>query len=337
MSKPERFSYFFLIAVFVAVAALHLATPLLTVMFSYLILNKLHFTRSKWVAISLFLVIVATVLFGFYFASREAMIALPKVVRTSIPTILDYAERYGIDLPFDDVEDLKALAIEEARSKAAYFGRFASIATHEFVFFVIGVVVGISLFLNAEVDLGRSAHLLKDNLYTAATDQVCERFRTFFQSFETVMGAQITISAINTSLTAVFVLTNRMPYSSFVILATFAAGLLPIVGNLISNTIVVGIALTVSAKFAGAALLFLIILHKFEYFLNSKIIGTRINNPMWLTLLSFLIAERLMGIGGMILAAPVLYYIKVEASRIKAPAVGPDVTPAEVQPRDRAA
>ena len=57
------------------------------------------------------------------------------------------------------------------------------------------------------------------------------------------------------------------------------------------------------------------IIHKGEYFLNSKIIGDRIKNPMWLMLLGLIIGEKLMGIPGMILAPAVLHYVKAEASR----------------------
>jgi predicted PurR-regulated permease PerM len=63
--------------------------------------------------------------------------------------------------------------------------------------------------------------------------------------------------------------------------------------------------------------MFLVILHKGEYFLNSKIIGDRIRNPMWLTLLGLVIGEKLMGIPGMILAPVLLHFIKVEVSRNK--------------------
>ena len=65
------------------------------------------------------------------------------------------------------------------------------------------------------------------------------------------------------------------------------------------------------------ALIFLVVIHKLEYFLNSKIIGDRIKNPMWLTLIGLVIGEKLMGVPGMILAPVVLHYIKVEASRNK--------------------
>jgi predicted PurR-regulated permease PerM len=102
-----------------------------------------------------------------------------------------------------------------------------------------------------------------------------------------------------------------------VIGVTFLCGLLPVIGNLISNTIIVGISFTISPKMALAALVFLIVIHKLEYFLNSKIIGDRIRNPIWLTLLGLVLGERLMGIPGMILAPVVLNYLKVEASNIE--------------------
>jgi len=131
------------------------------------------------------------------------------------------------------------------------------------------------------------------------------------------MGAQLIISAINTVLTGVFVLVLQLPYGVVIIGVSFLCGLLPVVGNLISNTIIVGVGFTVSPKIALVALIFLIVIHKLEYFLNSKIVGWRIHNPLWLTLLALVLGERLLGIPGMILAPVILNYIKLEASGIK--------------------
>jgi len=131
------------------------------------------------------------------------------------------------------------------------------------------------------------------------------------------MGAQIVISAINTALTSIFVAAVHLPYAIVVIGVTFLCGLVPVIGNLISNTIIVGVGFTISPGMALAALLFLILIHKLEYFLNSKIIGDRIRYPLWLTLLGLIVGERLMGIPGMILAPIVLNYIRMEASAIR--------------------
>jgi len=132
-----------------------------------------------------------------------------------------------------------------------------------------------------------------------------------------VIGAQIVISIINTGLTAVFLAWNGFHFSTVIIVLTFFCGLLPIIGNIMSNTLIVGVAFTISPRMALFALIFLVVIHKFEYFLNSKIIGDRIKNPIWLTLIGLILGEKLMGIPGMILAPVVLHYIKVEASRNK--------------------
>ena len=129
------------------------------------------------------------------------------------------------------------------------------------------------------------------------------------------MGAQIIISLINAILTAVFLVWNEFPYAVVLAGLTFLFGLVPIVGNLASNTLIVSVGITISPHMALMALVFLIVVHKLEYFLNSKIIGDRIKNPMWLTLLGLVVGEKLMGIPGMILAPVLLHYIKVEASR----------------------
>ena len=85
------------------------------------------------------------------------------------------------------------------------------------------------------------------------------------------------------------------------------------------DTLIVGVAFTMpnGPKMALISLIFLVVIHKLEYFLNSKIIGDRIRNPMWLTLVGIVLGEKLMGIPGMILAPVVLHYIKVEASKRK--------------------
>ena len=131
-----------------------------------------------------------------------------------------------------------------------------------------------------------------------------------------VIGAQLIISTINTTLTSIFVVWTHLPYGAFVIILTFLCGLLPIIGNLISNTVVLGIAFTRSPQFALIALAYLVAIHKLEYFLNSKIIGNRIKTPIWLTLIGLILGERLMGIPGMIFAPVVLYYAKGEMSRL---------------------
>ena len=318
MTRTARFSYFFIATVIVLAGVTHLATPLVTVLFSYFALRKLNFAKRKWLSVLLFLVVVAATLYGFGFLIRQAFIAFPKIATESIPPIIAYAQSHGIDLPFSDLDSLKAATVDVVKDEFLFMGNFARAVTTQLVFVLIGIVVAVSLFLNPRIEKF-SDKPVGPNLFTAITDEIRIRFRLFYESFETVMGAQIRISAINTLLTAIFVVAVSIKYGAFVIGLTFLCGLLPIVGNLISNSIIVGIALTISSRVAIAALLFLVALHKLEYFLNSKIIGDQIKNPVWLTLFALIIGERLMGIPGMILAPVVLNYIKVETSQLPPP------------------
>jgi predicted PurR-regulated permease PerM len=205
------------------------------------------------------------------------------------------------------------------KDQAKYLGDFANFARHAsttFVFIIIAIVCAVSMFFNSRLDLFRESHTVRNNLYSIYCDEITARFSEFFRSFSTVIGAQMTISAINTILTAIFVFAIGLPYGPVVIGLTFLCGLFPIIGNVVSNTVIVFIGFLVSAKIAFAALIFLIVIHKLEYFLNSKIIGSRIRNPIWLTLIGLILGEKLMGVPGMILSPVILNYLRVEMSKI---------------------
>src|SRR5207302_4517232 len=93
---------------------------------------------------------------------------------------------------------------------------------------------------------------------------------------------------------------------------TFIAGLLPVVGNLISNTVIVIVSLSVSFVVAIASLVFLVVIHKLEYFLNARIVGSRIHARPWELLIAMLAMEAAFGLPG-VAAAPVFYaYLKME-------------------------
>jgi predicted PurR-regulated permease PerM len=332
MSQAKRISYVVLLLLFVAAAWLHMATPLLAALFSFFALTKLHFFKraGKWPVVVVFLVLVAGVAYALAFFIHQSIEALPRIADKAVPSMIAWAQQYGLELPFTDYESLKGLAFDTVKDQVSSLGAFANMAkgaTRQFLFLVVGFVVAISLFLNARFELDRESHQAPGNLYSMCGDEIGARFALLFRSFETVMGAQLVISAINTVLTAGFVLAVGLPHGLVILGVTFFCGLLPVVGNLISNVIVVAVAFTVTPKMALLALVFLVVIHKLEYFLNSKIVGARIRNPVWLTLLALILGEKLMGVPGMILAPVVLHYVKMEMAQIKAETDPPGAAP----------
>jgi predicted PurR-regulated permease PerM len=321
MMTPARISYTVVALTLVLAGLLHLGPALLALLLSYFALRKLVWlTKKKWLALICFVLLAAGITYAAGHFTRAAVKALPEVADHSIPSASAWAEARQIELPFTDFDSLRTLLINAAKEEAHYLtnvARFAGSTTAALLFILIGIVAAVSLFFNSRLDLHPESHRTKNNLYSVLSGEISARFRDFYRSFSLVMAAQMIISLINTILTAIFVLTIGLPNAPLVIPITFICGLLPIVGNLVSNTIIVCLAFTVSLKVALMALIFLIAIHKLEYFLNSKIIGDRIRNPVWLTLLALIIGERLMGIPGMVLAPVVLNYLRLELSKIE--------------------
>ena len=98
---------------------------------------------------------------------------------------------------------------------------------------------------------------------------------------------------------------------------TFIVGLIPVVGNLISNTVIVIVSSSQSLAVAAGSLAYLVIIHKFEYFLNARIVGGQIRANAWELLISMLLMEAVFGLAG-IVAAPIYYaYIKSELRELE--------------------
>lgn len=176
---------------------------------------------------------------------------------------------------------------------------------------LLGVIIGAFIALRR----GRS-----DDALPPLARSMAERTTRLGQSFRRVVFAQVRISAINTFFTwcylgvALPLLGIDLPLTKTLIAVTFLCGLLPVLGNLISNTVIVVVSLSHSWELAAASLVFLIVIHKGEYFLNARIIGGQIQARAWEMLIAMLAMEAVFGIAGLI-AAPVYYaYVKNELS-----------------------
>ena len=137
-------------------------------------------------------------------------------------------------------------------------------------------------------------------------------------AFRNVALSQLWISLLNTTFTAIYLLIGlhffdvHLPLTKTMIAITFIVGLLPIIGNLTSNTIVVIVSLAHSPAVAVASLAFLVVIHKLEYFLGARIVGSRIKSQIWELLVAMMVMEALFGVPGLV-AAPIFYaYLKSE-------------------------
>ncbi len=211
-------------------------------------------------------------------------------------------------------QDLDTMLAQSLRDHARDLLRLTTDVGRVLVHIIIGLVIGGMIAIADLTERPGRGPLAK---------ALGERARLLALSFRRVVFAQVRISALNTVLTAIYLVVVlpsfgvHLPLTKTMIVVTFVVGLLPVIGNLISNTVIVVISLSLSVYVAAASLAFLVIIHKLEYFINAKIVGTQIQARAWEILIAMLLMEAAFGVPGVI-AAPVFYaYLKVELGRSK--------------------
>lgn len=214
----------------------------------------------------------------------------------------------------DSVTEMRLMALDLTRKYAGRLQLVGRDAARAFVHILVGMVLGAIVALSHT----RPAH--QTGPLAASLSLRAQRLAA---AFHNIVFAQIKISLINTAFTAIFLLGAlplfgvHVPLSKTLVVLTFVVGLLPVVGNLLSNTAVTIAALSVSLGVGIAALVFLILIHKLEYFLNARIVGTQIHARAWELLIAMLVMEAMFGLTGLI-AAPIYYaYLKSELEAVR--------------------
>lgn len=225
---------------------------------------------------------------------ESARVSLPKWAVASLPA---------------NPEDLRNHIVKWLRDHLQDLQHIGTVAGRALVHILIGMIIGAMVALH-EVR-PRDAQKPLARALTERVDRLGNAFRR-------IVFAQIRISALNTTLTGLYLgvllplFGVHLPLVKTMIAVTFLVGLLPVIGNLISNTVIVVVSLGTSFQVAAASLAFLVIIHKLEYFVNAKIVGTQIRARAWEILVAMLTMEAAFGIAGVV-AAPIYYaYIKDE-------------------------
>ena len=189
------------------------------------------------------------------------------------------------------------------RGNASEFQRIGRETGHSLAHVLIGMVVGsiVSLREVSAIDTHRPL-----------AQALAERCQRLAEAFRRIVFAQVRISALNTGFTVLYLAVVlplfgvSLPLTKTMIVVTFIAGLLPVVGNLISNSVIFVVSLAHSPTIAVTSLAYLVVIHKLEYFLNARIVGSQISARAWELLTAMLVMESAFGLAGLV-AAPICY------------------------------
>lgn len=260
-----------------------------------------------------FLIISIASLIGFVIHDVKGASALSHRITL---VLQDLQEQLAVYLPGylpTSVEELKNQIMQWLQRNAALLQDTGKYLVHGFVTMLIGMILGGIISLH-QIKPKESPPTFKTELM--------ERVKTLSDAFKNIVFAQLKISAVNTLASGLFLLVFlpifniHLPFAKTLVILTFLFGLLPVIGNLISNVLVFIAGLTVSLGVACIALGYLVLIHKVEYFLNAKIVGTKINANSWEVLIAMLVFQGAFGLAGLV-AAPIYYaYLKREMERL---------------------
>src|SRR3954447_2645148 len=216
-------------------------------------------------------------------------------------------------LPEEPIE-LKAMAVAGLREHAGQMRSIGQDVWRALLHILFGLVIGGMIAVSREAG---------DHEHGPLVQALTQRARLLGAAFRNVVFAQVRISALNTALTALYLLVVvpwmgiQLPFTKTMVVVTFITGLLPVIGNLISNTVIVVMSLSVSPLLAVSSLVFLVVIHKLEYFVNARVMGGRIQARAWELLIAMLAMEAVFGLPGLV-AAPIYYaYLKRELAAEK--------------------
>ena len=179
--NPRRFSFILLAATLVLTGWQHMSTLLLTVLFSLFVIRKLHFTKSRWPAVGLF--VVALFLLRLWrrpVPQGGEVVTMPAIAEQAVPSVITFAETHGINLPFDDYESLKSLTVIAAVKEQSQNVNSAASNAGALAACDAGVNACSSPAWSwpracssaARCDLDRDRHAVRRNLYTVVGDEV---------------------------------------------------------------------------------------------------------------------------------------------------------------------
>ncbi|HEX5633852.1 MAG TPA: hypothetical protein VFX50_11525 [Gemmatimonadales bacterium] len=287
----------------------HAIAPRLTAKGSTRHMGRIFAVAVLALAVVASLTLVTLGIVAFFRSDQGNLTALVSSMADVVETSRDFLPRWISDRLPENADELKREASAWLRAHAGDLTSLGAGATRSLVLALIGMIVGGLVALSQSRPSGRAAPLARS---------LGERLLRFGGAFRRIVFAQVRISALNTLLTAIYLgvllplAGIHLPLVKTMIAVTFIAGLLPVIGNLISNTIIVTISLSNSFGAAVGSLAYLVIIHKLEYFVNARIVGGEIRAGAWEILVAMLVMEAAFGLPGVV-AAPIYYaYLKNE-------------------------
>ena len=220
-----------------------------------------------------------------------------------IATLREHPWFAALQQHLPDSEDLA----QSAEHYAADVARSAAAIGRALLSALIGLILAIVYFLDQE-----RIRAFRDSLDPRRFPGTIARWGEHLaESVSLTVQVQLVVAACNAVLTLPVLLVIGVPRIPALMLLIFVTGLIPVVGNLISGSVLVVLAYQVSG-WVGVVLFVALtfVLHKIEsYYLNPRLTARHVPLPGFVLILSLIAWEHLLGFAGLFVSFPFLYLV----------------------------
>lgn len=300
LQTANRYANILAFLAWILIAAVVIATKmagfLLTLLFTLFafVFTEEIMTRFVWknriFSTMVAVVIIACLGVALYFGVSLLTTDLFVLLQESEPALIKTLASVGIEEKIlNDLNDLYKLAGDFLRENLAILSNFGAILVN----MILGVVFGILLFYHDPKKNGKYK-----NIWTLMQYKVNCFATLIFRAFRIIMTTQVLIALMNTVMISIFstLITplfygEFLPYYYIIIPLVFLFSLVPVVGNLIVNFLIIIAALQVSVYYVIAAVIYFFIAHKLELIVVGKVLNARMDVPFVLILFSMVLGE----------------------------------------------
>lgn len=292
--------------------------------FSEDLTDKYIINHNKWkkiLSVILSATILISVITGIYFSFKLMTDDLNNLIQISQPKIISLAQKYNYDInSMKEIYDLIYGFIKEHLN-------FVTGGVALLLKVSIGIIFGL-IFHFSKIDNKKN-----DNLEGKIINDLLYYSDKMFISFKNIMGIQIIIALMNTTIISFLALgltyfwtyfstdgTNAvfLPYWYIIIPLTFVLSLVPVVGNIIINLILIMATIQISPSFVIFGLLVFVVIHKLELIVIGKKMNEKVNVPFSFIIVSMALGEMLFhSMSGMLLGMVILLTISLITKDIK--------------------
>ncbi|WP_372814675.1 AI-2E family transporter [Paenibacillus sp.] len=268
-------------------------------------LSKYIAINSKFIIILLYLALVTIVVFAIINYLPKVFVQIKQVKDmlislTNMPVPQDEVSQYV----YKTLKDLNLQAY--VKQGFEYILRISNWGTT----FVLAIILSLVFILEKNRIIAFTSRL-KESKISWLYEELEYFGKKFILSFGKVIEAQFLIAIFNTIFTVIGLWILGFPYLFALSIMIFLLSLIPVAGFLISLLPLCIIGYNIGGHLMLIYVLSMIaVLHFLEgYFLNPKLMSSKMNLPMFYTFIVLIFSEHYLGIWGLIVGIPIFVFL----------------------------